>query len=133
MQRFHHTVQHWSRLREFAADAAGARVTSADAASRALLRTAAVETRTDETLYAFFQTMQIWSAPSCAVLRHVVARGVDNPVTRLEERQPHLTNSHPPMRQRLVALVREPGPASLAEAVIPAAAGCGVPPVQPVR
>ena len=39
MERFHHTVRHWSRLREFAADAAGAHVTTTDAAARALLRT----------------------------------------------------------------------------------------------
>ncbi|WP_419539255.1 M48 family metalloprotease [Methylorubrum populi] len=42
MERFHLAVRHWSRAREFAADAAGAAATSAEAAARALLRYGAV-------------------------------------------------------------------------------------------
>ncbi|MFD1283201.1 M48 family metalloprotease, partial [Methylobacterium goesingense] len=41
MERFHLAVRHWSRAREFAADAAGAGLTTPEAAARALLRTGA--------------------------------------------------------------------------------------------
>ena len=52
MERFHLAGRHWSRAREFAADAAGAGVTSVDASARALLRTGAVGPRIAETLQA---------------------------------------------------------------------------------
>ena len=117
MDQFHHAVRHWSRLREFAADAAGARVTSADAAARALLRTSAAEPRIDETLGPAFRDPG--TAPPdlvAATLHHAGERGLDDPVRHLEEAQPHPTDTHPPTRQRLSALGREPGPELLAEA-----------------
>ena len=120
MERFHHTVRHWSRLREFAADAAGAGVTTPDAAGRALLRTAAVERRIDETLDAAFAAPG--TAPAdlvAATLAHAAAEGLDDPAARLEQRQPHPTDTHPPTRQRLAALGREPDPAALAAAAAP--------------
>ena len=120
MERFHHTVRHWSRLREFAADAAGAAVTTPDAAARALLRTAAVEGRIDETLDTAFQAPG--SAPAdlvVATVSHAAAKGLDDPATRLEQRQPHPTDTHPPTQQRLTALGREPGPAELTDATAP--------------
>lgn len=119
MERFHHTVRHWSRLREFAADAAGARVTTADAAARALLRTAAAEGRIDETLDAAFQAPG--AAPAdlvAATLAHAAAKGLDDPTPRLDERQPHPTDTHPPTYQRLAALGRKPDPAALTDAAL---------------
>lgn len=120
MDRFHHAVRHWSRLREFAADAAGAGVTSADAAARALLRTSAAQPRIDETLEAAASAPD--AAPPdlvAAALRHAVARGLDDPASYLEKEQPHPTDTHPPTRQRLAALGRPPELALLAEAVAP--------------
>jgi len=117
MDQFHHAVRHWSRLREFAADAAGAKVTSADAAARALLRTSAADPRIDETLGAAFRDPA--GAPPdlvAATLRHAAERGLDDPATHLEDVQPHPTDTHPPTRQRLAALGREPLPALLAAA-----------------
>jgi Zn-dependent protease with chaperone function len=120
MDRFHLAVMHWSRLREFAADAAGARVTSADAGARTLLRTAAAQPRIDETLAA------AWRAPDGAPPDLVAAtfglaaeRGLDSAAEHLEERQPHPTDTHPTTRQRLEALGREATPALLAEAASP--------------
>ncbi|SHJ89521.1 Zn-dependent protease with chaperone function [Roseomonas rosea] len=117
MDQFHHAVRHWSRLREFAADAAGAKVTSADAAARALLRTAAAYPRVDETLERAFRAPD--AAPAdlvAAALHHAEERGLVDPTGHLEETQPHPTDTHPPTRQRLAALGREPGPELLAEA-----------------
>jgi len=120
MERFHHTVLHWSRLREFIADAAGASVTTPDAAGRALLRTAAVEARIDETLDAAFQAPG--SAPAdlvSATVAHAAVNGLDDPAACLEQRQPHPTDTHPPTRQRLAALGQEPDLAALTAAAAP--------------
>jgi hypothetical protein len=122
LDQFHHAVRHWSRLREFAADAAGAQATSADAAARALLRTAAADPRVDETLGAAYRDPG--AAPPdlvAASLQHAAARGLDDPSGHLEEAQPHPTDTHPPTRQRLAALGRQPEPALLAEAAAPPA------------
>ncbi|MFT8246211.1 M48 family metalloprotease [Roseomonas sp. BN140053] len=119
MDQFHHAVRHWSRLREFAADAAGAGVTSPDAAARALLRTAAAHPRIDETLEAAFQAPD--AAPPdlvAATLAHAAARGLDDPTAHLEDTQPHPTDTHPPTRQRVAALGRAPEGALLAEAAV---------------
>ncbi len=117
MDQFHHAVRHWSRLREFAADAAGAAATSPDAAARALLRSSAADPRVAETLDAAFREPA--AAPQdlvAAVLHHAAERGLDDPSVHLEETQPHPTDTHPPTRQRLAALDRAPGPELLAEA-----------------
>ena len=120
MERFHYAVRHWSRLREFAADAAGAEVTTSDAAARALLRTAAAEARIDETLDAAFQMPDGASTDLVsATLHHAIAKGLDDPGPRLEMRQPHPTDTHPPTQQRLVALGHGPDPAMLAAAALP--------------
>ena len=117
---FHRAVRHWSRVREFAADAAGAGATSPDAAARALLRTSALRPRIEEALHAAAQTPD--AAPDdlvAAALRHAEARGPDDPSGVLEDEQPHPTDTHPPTRQRLAALGRAPTPALLAEAAAP--------------
>ncbi|WP_426958557.1 M48 family metalloprotease [Muricoccus radiodurans] len=120
VDRFHLAVRHWSRVREFAADAAGAGVTSSDAAARALLRTGAVHPRIEEVLDAAAKAPD--AAPPDLVaetVRHAAAQGPDDPAVHLEEQQPHPTDTHPPTRQRLEALGRPPGPALLAEAGAP--------------
>lgn len=118
MDQFHHAVRHRSRLREFAADAAGANAVSADAAARALLRASAAQPRIAETLEAAADAPDA-ALPDlvAATLRHAAARGLDDPAGHLEEEQPHPTDTHPPTRQRLAALGRPPGPELLAAAV----------------
>ena len=120
MERFHRAVMHWSRLREFAADAAGAAVTTADAAARALLRTATADARIDETLDAAFRAPE--TAPDdlvAATLRHATAQGLADPAPLLEWRQPHPTDTHPPTQLRLVALGRAPDAVMLTDATLP--------------
>jgi Zn-dependent protease with chaperone function len=120
MDQFHHAVRHWSRQREFAADAAGASITSADAGARALLRNTAASARIEEALEA------AWQAPDqappdlvAALLEDARARGLADPTPHLEDIQPHPTDTHPPTRQRLAALGQEPGAALLAEVTAP--------------
>ncbi|KQP08492.1 peptidase M48 [Methylobacterium sp. Leaf99] len=107
MERFHLAVRHWSRAREFAADAAGAGPTSVDAAARALLRTGAVAPRISETLDAAAGARG--SAPAdlvAASLERTIARGLDDPAAHLEAEQAHPTDTHPPTRERVAALGR---------------------------
>ncbi len=118
MEQFHHAVRHWSRVREFEADAASITVTSPDAAARALLRSAAAAPRIAEVLDPAFAEPA--AAPPdlvAAIQRHAAERGFDDPAAFLEERQPHPTDTHPPTRQRLAAFGGET-PELLAEAAI---------------
>ncbi|RYI99317.1 MAG: peptidase M48, partial [Acetobacteraceae bacterium] len=94
MDQFHHAVRHWSRLREFAADTAGAGATSAAAAARALLRTSAAEPRIGEVLAPAFRAPR--DAPDdllAAILRSAAQQGLDDPAAYLEEQQPHPTDT----------------------------------------
>jgi len=122
MENFHLAVRHWSRTREFAADAAGAGPASVDAAARALLRTGAVAPRIAETLDAAAEAPG--AAPSdlvAASLDHAIARGLDDPAAHLEAEQAHPTDTHPPTRERVAALGRplDAGLLSAAAAVPP--------------
>lgn len=120
IEQFHLAVRHWSRLREFAADADGAKAVSTAAAAGALLRTSAAAPRIGEALGQAFRAPQ--SSPPdlvAAILQDAASRGLDDPARHLEEEQPHPTDTHPPTRQRLVALGHEPGQALLAEAAAP--------------
>ena len=117
MDGFHHAVRHWSRAREFAADAAGAGPTSPEAAARALLRTGAVQPRIVETLNEAAE--HPGAAPDdlvAAVLDRAIARGLDDPAAHLEAEQPHPTDTHPPTRERIAALGRDLSPDLLAAA-----------------
>ncbi|SFU76077.1 Peptidase family M48 [Methylobacterium sp. 174MFSha1.1] len=117
MERFHLAVRHWSRVREFAADAAGASVTSNEAAARALLRSGAVAPRIAETLTSAAEAPD--AAPPdlvAAVLARVVDRGLDDPSLHLEAEQAHPTDTHPPTRERIAALGQALGPDLLSAA-----------------
>ncbi|WP_348273145.1 M48 family metalloprotease [Methylobacterium sp. ap11] len=110
-ERFHLAVRHWSRVREFAADAAGAGVTSPEAAARALLRSGALAPRIAETLVAAAEAPD--AAPPdlvVAVLDRAVARGLDDPARHLDAEQAHPTDTHPLTRERVAALGEALGP-----------------------
>lgn len=122
MEQFDRAVLHWSRLREFAADEAGARITSAEASGRALLRTSAVEARIDEILAEAFQHPE--NAPAdliAATLDHARRHGLDDPSTLSQELKAHPTDTHPPTHQRLTALGVVLTPALLADVALPPA------------
>ncbi|MGE7417050.1 M48 family metalloprotease [Methylobacterium tarhaniae] len=111
MERFHLAVRHWSRVREFAADAAGAGVTSPEAAARALLRSGALAPRIAEILAAAAEAPD--AAPPdlvAAVLDRAVACGLDDPALHLDAEQAHPTDTHPPTRERVSALGQALGP-----------------------
>lgn len=105
MEQFHLAVRHWSRVREFAADAAGAAVTSPDASARALLRYGAARPRVVETLDAAADAPETAAADLvAAAFDGAIARGLEDPAARLEDEQAHPTDTHPPTRDRVAAL-----------------------------
>ncbi len=116
IDRFHHVVQHWSRQREFAADAAGASATGMDAMAGALLRTAAADPVIEAVLAAAFAAPDAAPRDLVAATLARAAAGLADPSPELKKGQPHPTDSHPPTIQRLRALGREPDGAALAAA-----------------
>ncbi|HEY8565833.1 MAG TPA: M48 family metallopeptidase [Beijerinckiaceae bacterium] len=100
---FDRAVAHWRRLREFEADRHGSTVSGPEAAASALLRTSTVSPaitavlddaadrpgRTGDDLVALLETP---------------ARALPDPTAHLDDRQPHPTDTHPPVRQRIAAL-----------------------------
>lgn len=105
LEQFDHAVHHWSRQREFAADAVGARLTSNKAAASALLRSSAIHPRIQEVLSEVAEKPADRPADLLpAILRAAAERGLDDPRIHLEEQQPHPTDTHPPTSQRIAAL-----------------------------
>ena len=119
MERFEHAVQHWSRVRELAADAASLQVCSTDAAARALLRVGPVRELTQVVLAQAFDTPE--AAPAdivVAVAEHALAGELAGPIDDPESR-PSPTDSHPTRRQRLAALGVVPTTTDLLAAMAP--------------
>ena len=120
MARFHNAVRHWSRAREFAADADGAGQTSREAVARALLRTGAVEPHIAAVLArAAARPNQAPPDLVAAVFDGALAHGIGEPADWLGAAQPHPTDTHPPTRQRLAKLGVSATPHLLAGAAAP--------------
>ncbi|PTQ60086.1 peptidase M48-like protein [Sphingomonas sp. PP-CE-3G-477] len=119
MERFDHAVQHWSRVRELAADAASLQVCSADAAARALLRVGPVRALTQGVLaHAFDRPETTPGDIVAAVVDHALAGELAGAIDDAEE-GPRPTDSHPTTHQRLAALGIVPTLADLVAAVAP--------------
>lgn len=99
---FHEAVQHWSRVRELSADQFGARGPGQKAMASALLRTCALAPRVQQALDLYKKNMT--RNVLVRTRRLIDAYGVDDPLSRLDYAQPHPTDSHPPLVQRLAAL-----------------------------
>ncbi|QEI06494.1 M48 family metalloprotease [Pigmentiphaga aceris] len=105
MESFDHAVNHWSREREIAADAAGAKAAGQAAAGSALVRVAS----SAEAVHASMSThlTDPKSAPDdmlLAVVNDVAAQPLSMPSELLEESLPHPSDSHPPTLTRINAL-----------------------------
>lgn len=120
VERFHLAVMHWSRIREFAADQAGARVAGAEASARALVRItslvpvvhavlAEVSRRPDEAGQDLAQTLG----------DAVRERGLEPPDFAVETATAHPSDTHPPTLERIAALGVAMGPELQAAALAP--------------
>lgn len=121
---FHEAVQFWSRQRELAADAVGARAAGAPAVASSLLRIAALEQHVTEALVRQWDEGGTVHGGVLAHVRQLVAeRGMSDPGKRLENRQAHPTDTHPELAERLDALGMRVSPALLQRAMDAAGSG----------
>lgn len=102
---FDAAVAHWSRLREFEADRRGATGSGPEAAASALIRTSVADPVISAVLEAAFEAPRdaaedLVAEVGAAAQRH----GLADPRDHLDDRQPHPTDSHPPVHQRIGAL-----------------------------
>jgi len=120
MMQFEFAVKHWSRLREFAADAVGAQVTDAFSCACALVRSSVVGIRIREAIFAACDNPHTAPADLLQdILRLSREKGFDDPTPYLEDIQPHPTDTHPPTRQRIEALGQTITPQLLRSATRP--------------
>lgn len=104
LRSFNEAVQHWSRLRELAADQMGARVASPEAATLALIRVSVLAPRINEALHITWQDGGHGEGVLAETRRLVAEKGLDDPAEYLEDAAAHPTDSHPTTRQRIEAL-----------------------------
>ncbi|VYU67051.1 M48 family metalloprotease [Metakosakonia massiliensis] len=104
LRSFHETVRYWSRIREFAADTAGARTASPEALVSALLRISAL----DDVINDCLEDVLTGKAKDNDILAGLVASASNLPALDvrpfMEEALTHPTDSHPPTSQRIAAL-----------------------------
>lgn len=103
--KFHETVSYWSRIREFAADQTGARASSPQALSSALLRISALSEMVGNYLNTVMsgkqQAQQEWISGLLGEARKTNTFDVQ---ACLEHEIQHPTDSHPVTRARIEAL-----------------------------
>jgi Zn-dependent protease with chaperone function len=110
LQQFDHAVNHWSRIREFDADRSGARSSSVVGAASALIRTGLIPPALDHVFGLAGNRVRVAenSEPAPDLVAEtsdlVRAHGWSDPVSLLEDRQPHPTDTHPPTVQRIQAM-----------------------------
>jgi len=108
LSHFDLAVQHWSREREFLADAVGAAAAPSPAAAAvALMRTTTLATVIEPVLHEFAYNGGRSSHPGgllASVFEAVAQASELDPLKHLEESQPHPRESHPPTQQRIEAL-----------------------------
>ncbi|MBV7556158.1 M48 family metalloprotease [Pseudomonas sp. PDM28] len=111
MERFDHAVNHWSRVRELAADAAGAQLTGNIAIASALVRISAI----DPLLHQGVSTHVVHATnPSAehvltrdlpgSVLQELAAQPLTLPEEEMAASLPHPSDTHPSNRERLASL-----------------------------
>lgn len=110
MERFDHAVNHWSRVRELAADAAGARLAGNIAAASALLRISAIDPLLQECVgthvgHATNPTEHALTRDlPTSVLHELAAQPLTLPEEELATRLPHPTDTHPSNGERVASL-----------------------------
>ena len=109
LDSFNLAVQHWSRLRELDADRMGASVAGNEAIASSLLRISALAPHIDA---ALAECWQKGGAMHGGILERIIAtvaaNGIGDLRAHLEDAQPHPTDSHPTVRQRMEALMVAP-------------------------
>jgi len=89
LESFDRAVNHWSRLRELAADAVGAQVAGAQASAQALLRVSALAPVVGEALYEHWRQGGAQGGVLAMVRAQARSQGLADPTQHMEERQAH--------------------------------------------
>ncbi|EJH7016058.1 M48 family metalloprotease [Salmonella enterica] len=104
LYKFHETVNHWSRIREHAADKMGAEVSSPEAFATALLRISVLDEFVQRHLVEIIRgnvTCDDWLTSVVAAIQQ---SGTADPVTCIDSQIAHPMDSHPTTRERIAAL-----------------------------
>lgn len=111
MESFDHAVHHWSRVRELAADAAGAQLGGSLAAASALVRISAIDPQLQERVTAHIMSATNptpeYLAPADLpgrVLQELAEHPVGLPEEEMATQLPHPSDTHPSNGERVAAL-----------------------------
>lgn len=104
IQQFDFAVNHWSRIREYAADAVGARLSSAQAISSALLRISAVSEAVNQQLSVLFAGKLKADDLLPVIIDNLRENGIPDAGQFLENELTHPTDTHPTTKSRIEAL-----------------------------
>jgi Zn-dependent protease with chaperone function len=111
MERFDHAVNHWSRVRELAADAAGAQLTGNIAIASALVRISAIDPLLQQGVSAHVshatnpsdEHVLTRNLPG-SVVQELAAHPLTLPEEEMATSLPHPSDTHPSNRERLASL-----------------------------
>ncbi|WP_223595980.1 M48 family metallopeptidase [Pseudomonas sp. A-R-19] len=111
MERFDHAVNHWSRVRELAADAAGAKLTGNIAISSALVRISAIDpllqqgvsTHVARATNPSAEHVRTGDLPG-SVVQELAAQPLTLPEEDMAASLPHPSDTHPSNLERLASL-----------------------------
>ncbi|MEJ8322622.1 M48 family metallopeptidase [Kosakonia sacchari] len=103
-RQFHETVNGWSRVRELAADTAGARTSSPQALAASLLRFSALNERFNAPMELFFNRKLETHDLVHSLFASLREGGRFDVAASLEQELAHPTDSHPPTRVRIEQL-----------------------------
>ena len=108
MESFHVAVMHWSRIREFEADAIGAAIAGTHPSVTALVRSLAADGPIEAVHASIRRDPAMAPVDLIVAVRAIAARdGFADPTDHLEVRQAHPTDSHPPTSERSLAMAEE--------------------------
>lgn len=104
LQTFHETVNHWSRIRELAADETGARVSSSEASACALLRISALSEPVERYLGDVLRGRTNSDNWSDGLVLALQKQGPLDVLASIDSEISHPMDSHPTTRARITAL-----------------------------
>lgn len=104
LQTFHETVNHWSRIRELAADEVGARVSSSATFACALLRITALSEPVERYLEAVLRGRANSDNWANGLVLALQKQGGLDVLTSIDNEISHPMDSHPTTRARITAL-----------------------------
>ncbi len=104
LQTFHETVNHWSRLRELAADETGARVSSSSAFACALLRISALNEPVERFLEDVLRGRKNSANWTEGLISALQKLGPLDVLASIDSEIAHPMDSHPTTRTRITAL-----------------------------